>query len=226
MSEECRERAAAEDRRTRRSYTRWWGSLLMRRVNRLLGVKSFGLPGGTQYWVQPFERGLWACWELPRSVFSVGIQPCRRIQPLPVEEFGSLEEQMKRTLENKPTLERTWEDVEAAGFVVEGGVIRSLGKFEGEPWWAVLAWDAWLEGATNDMFIDGVLVSILQPEPAVMQRWDPGGGFMGVKLFETERRGVKSELLTEAQMAELGGAAVRARPGGVVGPSLRKGDDT
>lgn len=42
---------------------------------------------------------------------------------------------MKRTLENKPTLE----DVEAAGFVVEGGVIRSPGKFKGEPWWAVLA---------------------------------------------------------------------------------------
>ena len=82
-------------------------------------------------------------------------------------------------------------------YTVVAGTVRSPGKFEGEPAWAVHFWNAGLDGCADEEFYDGdtpVWVFKIAPEDAV--QFPDLAGLYAVMIWEADSGFVNSETFT------------------------------
>ena len=181
--------ALAAKRRSR--FRPWWAVLLIERAMRNVVTKTWRAMGGRRYYVQRYEKGTWEAWELPRSVFSVGIWPGQRTDPQVAQEFGSEEEEMGYLAKDRELDEITLEDVERAGYVTNEGIVRQPGEFEGCPWWVLPAWEMVLdgtwEGAFQPLTIDGGALDFVELTEELRTAWELDDESVAVALWKDDQ---------------------------------------
>ena len=97
------------------------------------------------------------------------------------------------------------EDIERDYTIDELHIIRSLGKFEGEPFWVPYFWERWLEGCSDDEFPladSGISVFYINTDDTDQFPELKGRLFDVLLLWENDQGFAYSQIMTEEEWEE------------------------
>ena len=98
----------------------------------------------------------------------------------------------------------TRNEIEAEYKVNEAGVITDLGKFQGEPLYAVYLWEAVLDSSSDFSVEDGdTTLDIFEIKSEDIAEWPELIGVVGVAIWEDENGFVHTKELSALELSKL-----------------------